>query len=107
MCRKLPRIFFTSLYSRFPPVRPFLTLIFAPTGFHNWGLATRWAQPLITSNYYLPSTTKDQSTIRKAALDGYDELNDLHVGRNKTVLAIHHIITNTVHVSNAALRTKH
>ena len=33
----------------FPPVRPFLPLISAPTGFHDWGLVTRWAQLLITS----------------------------------------------------------
>ena len=56
--------FFTSLSTHFPPVRPFLPLISAPTGFHNWGLVTRWAQLLITSNYLLPSSRKDQSTIR-------------------------------------------
>ena len=27
----------------------FLPLILAPTGFHDWGLVTRWAQQLITS----------------------------------------------------------
>ena len=41
-------IFSTSLSTRYPPVRPFLPLISAPTGFHNWGLVTRWAQLLIT-----------------------------------------------------------
>ena len=46
------------------PASSFLPLISAPTGFHDWGLLTRWAQLLITSNYYLPSTPKDQSTMR-------------------------------------------
>ena len=45
-------------------VRPFLQLTSALTGFHVWGLVTRWAQLLITSNYYLPSTLKDQSSMR-------------------------------------------
>ena len=34
-------IFSTSLSTRFPPVRPFLPLISAPTGFHDWGLVNR------------------------------------------------------------------
>ena len=42
----------------------FLPLISAPTGSHDCGLVTRWAQLLITSSYYLPSTPKDWSTIR-------------------------------------------
>ena len=41
-------IFFSTC---FPPVRSFLPLISAPTGFHDWGLVTRRAQLLITSNY--------------------------------------------------------
>ena len=44
------------------PARSSLPL--APTGFQDLGLATRWAQLLITFNYYLPSTLKDQSTTR-------------------------------------------
>ena len=43
----------------FPPVRHFLPLISASTGFHKWGLVTRRAQLLITSNYHLPRTSKD------------------------------------------------
>ena len=42
-------VFSTSLYTHFPPVRPFLPLISAPTVSHHWGLVTRWAQLLITS----------------------------------------------------------
>ena len=42
----------------------FLSLISALTCFHSWGLLTKWAQLLITSNYYLPSTPKDQSMMR-------------------------------------------
>ena len=38
--------FSTSLSTHFPPVRPFLPFISAPTG-----LVTRWAQLLITSKY--------------------------------------------------------
>ena len=54
--------FFSSYPSTlFPTVRPFLPLISAPTGFYDWGLVTRWAQLLLTSNYYLPSTPKDRS----------------------------------------------
>ena len=60
--------FSTSLSTRFPPVRPFLHLISAPTGFYDWGLVTRWAQLLITSNYNLQSTLKDQSTMREKQL---------------------------------------
>ena len=37
----------------------FLPLISALTGFHDWGLVTRWAQLLITSNYYLPRGGKE------------------------------------------------
>ena len=67
-----PQHLFFSLfpYSRFPPARH---LISALTGFFDWGLLTRWAQLLITCNYYLPSTPKDQSTTR-AELTEY--LND-------------------------------
>ena len=36
----------------------FKPLISALTGFHDCGLVTRWAQLLITSNYYLPSAPK-------------------------------------------------
>ena len=47
----------------------FLPLISALTGFHDCGLVTRWAQLLITSSYYLPSTPKDWSTIRAELTD--------------------------------------
>ena len=65
-------LFFLLLVKCFAPLpynplshpRSFVPLISAPTGFHNLGMATRWGQPLITSNYYLPSTPKDQSTMR-------------------------------------------
>ena len=58
--------FFSSMapYCPLSPARSFLPLISAPTGFHNWDLVTRWAQLLITSNYYLPSTPKYRSTMR-------------------------------------------
>ena len=50
-------IFSTSLfYPLSSRKRFFLPLISAPTGFHDLGL--------VTSNYYLPSTPKDQSTMR-------------------------------------------
>ena len=42
----------------------FLPLISVPTGFNDWGLVTRWAQLMITINYYLPSKSKDQSSMR-------------------------------------------
>ena len=61
---KSKAIFSTSLWTSIPPVRPFLPPISALTGFHDWDLVTRWAQLLITSNYYLPSTPKDWSTMR-------------------------------------------
>ena len=57
-------VFSTSLSTGFPPVIPFLPLISTPTGFQDHGLVTRWAQLLITSSYNLPSTPKDQSTMR-------------------------------------------
>ena len=38
----------------------FLPLIPAPTSFHSWGFVIRWGQLLTTSNYYLPSTSKDR-----------------------------------------------
>ena len=60
--------FSTSLSTRFPPVISFLPLISAPTGFHDWGLVTRWAQLLITSNYYLPSTPKDHHGLLKLSI---------------------------------------
>ena len=44
--------------------RPFLTTHFFTTWLSRLGLVTRWAQPLITSNYNLLSTTKDRSTMR-------------------------------------------
>ena len=47
----------------------FLPLISVLTSFHDWGLVTRWALLLITSNYNLPSKSKDQST-KKAELTG-------------------------------------
>ena len=50
----------------------FLPLISAPTGFHVSDLVTKWAELLITSNYYLPNTLKDCSTIR-AELTGVIE----------------------------------
>ena len=50
--------------THFSPARSCLPLISALTGFHNWGLVTRWAQLLITSNCYLPSTPLDQSNKR-------------------------------------------
>ena len=44
---------------------PFLSTCFPPArssclsfGFHYWSLVNRWAQLLITSNYYLPSLSK-------------------------------------------------
>ena len=39
---------------------PFLSLISTLTCFQTWGLVTKRAQLLITSNYYLPSTPKDE-----------------------------------------------
>ena len=42
----------------------FLPLISSKTGFHVCGLVTRWAQLLMTSYNYLPSPSKDQSTMR-------------------------------------------
>ena len=58
--KKLQRTYFPSNYSlrTFLPLLPhflsscqiFLPLISAPTGFHDWGLITRWAELLITSN---------------------------------------------------------
>ena len=45
----------------------FLPIISAPTGFHDWGFVTRWAQLLITSNYYLPSTPKEEYDEGRAA----------------------------------------
>ena len=60
-------LFSTSFSTRFPLVKPFLPLISAPTDFHDWDLVTRRAQLLITSNYYLPSTPKDPSTMRTSA----------------------------------------
>ena len=56
--------FSTSLLPTFHCQIFFLPLISVLTGFHNWGLVTRWAQLLITSTYYLPSTPKDQSRMR-------------------------------------------
>ena len=41
----------------------YVPLISAPTGFHNRGLVARWAQLLITSNYYLPNIPKDRSRV--------------------------------------------
>ena len=42
----------------------FLAFISVLTGFHDWGLVTRWAQLLITYDYSLPSTSKDLSKMR-------------------------------------------
>ena len=58
-------VFPTSLCTHFHPVRPFLPLISAPTGFHDWDLVTRWAQLLITSNYFLPSKEKEEKQMSK------------------------------------------
>ena len=52
------------LTTRFSSCQIFLPLISAPTGFHDRGLVTRWAQLLITSNDFLPITSKDRSTTR-------------------------------------------
>ena len=52
------KYFFHFPSTRVPPVRPFLPNISPPTGFHDEALVTRWAQLLITSNYYLPSPPK-------------------------------------------------
>ena len=43
------RFFFTSLFLPAFLCQTFLAFISAPTGFHDWGLVTRWAQLLITS----------------------------------------------------------
>ena len=56
--------FVTHFQGPFPAVRHFLHLISTLTGFHQWGLVTRWTQLLITSNYYLLSILKDRSTMR-------------------------------------------
>ena len=50
--------------NRFLPAGRFLTLISTPTGFHDWGMVTMWAQLLITCSSSLPSTQKDRSTMR-------------------------------------------
>ena len=52
------------LVSIFFSYQIFLPLISAPTGSLEWGLVTRWAQLLITSNYYQPNTPKDQDEGR-------------------------------------------
>ena len=57
----------------------FLPLISTPTGFHDWGLVTRWAQLLSTSSNYLPSKSKDRSTTR-AKLTGIIENRQLFKG---------------------------
>ena len=49
--------------------RTFLLLITAPTGFHNWSPVTSWAQLLITSINYLPSTPNERSTNRAERTD--------------------------------------
>ena len=41
----------------------FLPLISAMIGFHDKGLVTAWAQLLITSNYYLPSSSKEAQAL--------------------------------------------
>ena len=66
MVNKLLRLgsMFPFLNARFPPARSSTPLISAPTGIYDWGLVTRWAQLLIISNFYLPSISKDQSTMR-------------------------------------------
>ena len=56
-CDNVRHIFFLPFL--FPSCQIFLPLISAQPGFHDWGLVTRWAELLITSNYYLPSTLKD------------------------------------------------
>ena len=57
-------IFFPLPYCPLFPARSPLSLISAPTGSHNWGLETRWAQLLITSNYFLSSKPKVRSRMR-------------------------------------------
>ena len=41
-------VFSTSLFTRFPSVRPFLPLISPLTGFHDCRSVTRWAQQMVT-----------------------------------------------------------
>ena len=55
--------FHFSLSTHFPPVRPYLLLISAPNGFYDWGMRTRWAQILTTSNYYVPSTPSQANCV--------------------------------------------
>ena len=61
--RKVRNFFHFPLLPAFLQLDIFLPLISAPTGFHDWGLVTRWAWLLITSNCYLPSTPKDRSML--------------------------------------------
>ena len=46
------------------PAFPSQIFLAAHFRFHGWGSVTRWAQLLITSNYYLPITAKEQSMMR-------------------------------------------
>ena len=59
-----PYIFSPLPYHPLSSCQIFLPPISAPTGSHYWGLVTTWAQPLITSNYYLPSMSIDRSTMK-------------------------------------------
>ena len=64
-CLKLNWLLFLSTLQLLP-ARSFLPLISALTGFCDWSSVTRWAQLLITSNYNLPITPKNQCTMRAA-----------------------------------------
>ena len=78
-----PVFYSTSLLPDIPCQIFFLPLIFAPTGSHNWCLVTRRAKTLITSNYYLPSTSKDQSTMSVELTDLLHKEVDVIFGAHK------------------------
>ena len=63
-CPKTSKPFFPHPFYPFSYWQTFLPLISTPTGFYDWGFVISRALPLITSNYYLPSTTKDRMTSR-------------------------------------------
>ena len=56
--------FLPLLATLFPPDRSSGLSFPHRLAFHDWDLVTRWAQLLITSHYYLPRTSKDQSTMK-------------------------------------------
>ena len=67
-------VFSWSLQNYFSYWQAFLAVISTLTGFHDWDLVIRRALRVITSNYYLLSTLKDQSMMRA-------ELTGVVVGR--------------------------